>query len=180
MLRLLALRKYYCNRCNNKAPCSTGTRLLIQALNRDNVSKPLNIFDYGCSNWRNSTYLSKIFKTRHVVTCDIQKLSKPTIICYPTHLPFKSNSFDIVLLSHILMFLRCKSEWKKVINEIARVCKKFAVVETYHCVGKKEMTIFEKPLEYTREELLETVSSRFYIVKKKLDKKMENLVLLKK
>jgi len=176
--RLFALRKYYCLHCSNKSPRSTGVKLLEQILD-NKLSFEIKLFDYGCSTWRNTKYICSKYRVKYAIRCDITSITKPDIVCYPTHLPFRNKVFNVVLLSHILMFLNNKNEWKVVLNELKRICKKYIVIETFHCKGKSRMKSFEKPLQYTKEELLNLINDlKLRIIKKKIDKLMECLVVV--
>jgi len=123
-------------------------------LRKNGKSEPIRLLDYGCTvrNFRNTQYMMSNFKVKYAVRCDITPESKPDVVCYPTHLPFRDRAFNVVLFSHILMFLENKDEWALVAKELKRVCNGTVMVEVYHCVGKHGMKPEEKPLQFTSRE----------------------------
>lgn len=176
MPRLLALREHYCYRCRNTAVCSTGTRLLVQRCRRY-VREPVKLLDYGCTvrNFRNTQFICEHFRVKYAVRCDVTPASKPDVVCYPTMLPFRDNVFNVVLFSHILMFLESKDEWRQVAAELRRVVNGVVMAEVYHCVGKAGLRPDEKPLQFTSEEFKKWLSEigRVVLYRSGFDGKLE-------
>jgi tellurite methyltransferase len=170
-VRIRVLREEYCNHCNisRRSPRSTGVKLLEGVLDRDGV-KPNVIIDYGCSTWRNSRYLAIKYGS-FVIRVDALRETRPDVVAYPTHMPFRDFSADIVLLTHILMFMNSKDEWPKALGELARVSKGYVVLETYHVKNPKA-------LSYGQQEILALISNNSLVmVKRSLRRDMENIVL---
>lgn len=170
------MRKYYCLRCRNRAPRSTGVRLCEVYLEKLQV---IRLLDYGCSTWRNTRYICEKFgkKVKLAVRCDITPITRPDVVCYPTMLPFRDRVFNVVLFSHILMFLRSKEEWDQALAEIKRVSCRFVVVECYQCKGVPGMAEDEKPLQYTLQELMAKLT-RFFKIRSRVVNKMLHCFLL--
>jgi len=124
-MRIEVLRKEYCAKCRIKAPRSTGVGLLLRVAN----GSTWRVLDYGCSNWRNSKFLEGVGSTS--VRVDAIPDTRPDVVAYPTHMPFRDSSFDVVLFTHIFMFLEEKSEWPRAASELARISRRYLVVETY-------------------------------------------------
>jgi len=69
--RIYALRKYYCFRCPNKSPRSTGIKLLEEYLG--GKLRRLKVIDFGCAPcWRNSKYLTEKYKC-YVIRVDADR-----------------------------------------------------------------------------------------------------------
>jgi len=170
-VRIRVLREEYCNHCNisKRSPRSTGVKLLEGVLDRDGV-KPNVIIDYGCSTWRNSRYLAIKYGS-FVIRVDALRETKPDVVAYPTHMPFRDSSADVVLLTHILMFTNNKGEWPRAIQELTRVSRGYVVLETYHVKNPKA-------LNYEWQEIYElTITNNLSIIRRNLRKDMENVVL---
>jgi SAM-dependent methyltransferase len=155
-MRIKILRDHYCARCPivKRSPRSTGVKLLLSVT--DVRSK--RVLDFGCGNWRNSKYLESL--GAYVVKMDAIPDTKPDVVAYPTHLPFRDKAFDVVLYTHILMFLNSKKEWLTVLDEPRRISRGYLVVETYR-VSHKEA------LKYTVEELNQMLA-KYNIIKRHL------------
>jgi len=106
----------------------------------------LKVLDFGCSNWRNSSYLEELGAAS--VRVDALASTRPEVVAYPTLLPFRDKAFDIVLFTHIFMFLEDKGEWKTAADELMRVSRGFIVVETY-------AVKHPQALKYTPEEVVQ-------------------------
>ena len=170
-IRIKVLRDEYCNHCNisRRSPRSTGVKLLESVLGRDGV-KPSVIIDYGCSTWRNSRYLATKYGS-FVIRVDALRETKPDVVVYPTHMPFRNSSTDVVLLTHILMFMNSREEWPRAIQELARVSRGYVVLETYHVKNPKA-------LNYEWREIHELISTNnLSIIRRNLRRDMENVVL---
>lgn len=122
------------------------------------------VIDYGCSNKRNSIYLKSKFGF-NTVFVDILKESHPDIIAHPTLLPFKNNAADVILFTHILMFLKSFDEVEQALREAVRVAG-IAVIECYHVRNPYA-------LKYTTDEL-ERVIERYFIIKRRYIKRNEH------
>jgi Methyltransferase domain. len=137
-----------------RSPRSTGVKLLLGVT--DVRSK--RVLDFGCGNWRNSKYLESL--GAYAVRMDAIPDTKPDVVAYPTHLPFRDKAFDVVLYTHVLMFLNSKKEWLAVLDEPRRISRGYLVVETYR-VSHKEA------LKYTVEELNQMLA-KYNITKRHL------------
>ena len=163
-IRLPLLRSTYCSRCNIRAPRSTGIKLAEKYLKRGG-----KFLDYGCSTWRNSSYLQQVLEMDNI-RVDISPESKPNVVAYPTALPFRSKSIDVVALTHVLMFLM---NWEELINalkELDRISRDLGVVEMYHV--KKANS-----LEFKNEDVLDLLTNSFSILAKVVRKDMLNVVV---
>lgn len=90
---------------------------------------PRNVLEIGVGNKTVSDYLKKI--GIKVVTCDFDKLLKPDIIANVLNLPFKKNSFDVVLCAEVLEHLPF-TDLPKALGEIHRVVKSHLVITLPH------------------------------------------------
>lgn len=163
--RIYALRKYYCFRCPNKSPRSTGIKLLEEYLG--GKLRRLKVIDFGCAPcWRNSKYLTEKYKC-YVIRVDAVLETRPDVVAYPTHLPFRDNCVDVFVFSHILMFMNRKEEWLQAIQELKRTTRQILVVEVFKCKGRAKMRPEEKPLEFEFDEVKKLLGR---IVKKHEDK----------
>ena len=171
MIRIRVLREEYCNHCNisGRSPRSTGVKLLESVIDREGF-KPRLVIDYGCSTWRNTRYLVGKYGCESI-RVDAIIDTKPDVVAYPTHLPFRDGVADVVLFTHILMFMNSKDEWAGAINELRRVSRRYIVLEAYHVKNPKA-------LKYDRNELMRlTEQGGLRMVRKNIERKMENLVL---
>lgn len=143
-MRIRILREKYCNKCNivKRSKRSTGVKLLLQSIP---TAASLKVIDYGCSNWRNSKYLEQLGAA--TIRVDAIPQTKPDVVAYPTHLPFRDNAADVVLFTHIFMFLEDKTHWHTTATELKRVARKYVVVETY--AVKHPQAIKYTPTEIT-------------------------------
>ncbi len=164
-MRIRVLRQHYCAKCPivKRSPRSTGVKMLLEATK----NPPKRVLDFGCSNWRNSTYLEKI--GAWAVRMDSIPDTKPDVVAYPTHMPFRDRSFDAVLLTHILMFLEDKIHWPVALEEAARVARSHIVVETYKV--KHPLA-----LDYGVDELI-TQLAKWKIVRRNVRRDMQNFVI---
>lgn len=127
-MRIDVLRREYCAGCKiaRRSPRSTGVRLFLE---RAGSPAGLRVLDFGCSNWRNSAYLESLGASS--VRVDAVPYTRPDVVAYPTHLPFRDRAFDVALFTHIFMFLEDKSHWAPAAAELRRISRRYLVVETY-------------------------------------------------
>src|SRR3990167_9093807 len=85
---------------------------------------PQTVLEIGIGNRTVSDYLKKAGVK--VTTCDFDKSLKPDVLADILNLPFKKNSFDVVLCAEVLEHLPFK-KFHRALEEIRRVCKKSAV-----------------------------------------------------
>ncbi len=91
--------------------------------------KPKNILEIGIGNKTVSDYLKKLgFET---VTCDFDKSLKPDVVGNVMKLPFKKNSFDLVLCAEVLEHLPFE-KFPKALREIKRVSRHSVVITLPH------------------------------------------------
>jgi tellurite methyltransferase len=164
-MRIRILRDYYCARCPivKRSPRSTGVRLLLGVTD---VSGR-RVLDFGCSNWRNSKYLESL--GAYAVRMDAIPDTRPDVVAYPTHLPFRDKAFDVVLYTHVLMFLESKNHWPGALKEAARIIREHLVLETY-------AVNHGGAISYTVNELLDLLDG-WEVVRRNVRKDMQNLVL---
>jgi SAM-dependent methyltransferase len=164
-MRIKILRDHYCARCPivKRSPRSTGVKLLLGVTD----VRSWHVLDFGCSNWRNSKYLESL--GAYAVRMDAIPDTKPDVVAYPTHLPFRDKAFDVVLYTHVLMFLESKSHWPSALKEAARVIRKYLVLETYAVNHRGAIS-------YTVDELLGLLDG-WEVVRRNVRKDMQNLVL---
>ncbi len=170
-IRIRVLREEYCNHCNisRRSPRSTGVRLLEEVIDREGF-RPRVIIDYGCSTWRNSKYLASKYGS-FTIRVDALVGTRPDVVAYPTHLPFRDSSADVVLLTHILMFMNSKDEWPEAMSELRRVSRGYIVIETYHVKNPKA-------LKYDYQEIIQLIEgNKLKIIRRNVRQDMENLVL---
>jgi tellurite methyltransferase len=106
-----------------------------------------------------------------VIRVDALRETKPDVVAYPTRMPFRDSSADVVLLTHILMFMNSREEWPRAIQELARVSRDYVVLETYHVKNPKA-------LNYEWQEIHELISTNnLSIIRRNLRRDMENVVL---
>ncbi len=171
MIRIRILREEYCNHCNisGRSPRSTGVKLLEAVIDREGF-RPRLVIDYGCSTWRNSKYLVNKYGCESI-RVDAIIDTKPDVVAYPTHLPFRDDVADVVLFTHILMFMNSKDEWQEAISELKRVSRGYVVLETYHVKNPRA-------LRYNYQEVLQLIESNgLKVVRRNVRQDMENLVL---
>lgn len=164
-MRIRILREHYCADCRivRRSPRSTGVKLLLSVADAAGMS----VLDFGCSNWRNSAYLESL--GARAVRMDAIPDTRPDVVAYPTHLPFRDGAFDVVLYTHVLMFLERKEDWPTAVAEAARVAKRYLVLETY-------MVKHPGALRYRVEELFELVRG-LSVVRRNVRWDMQNLVI---
>ena len=164
-MRIRVLREEYCARCPfvKRSPRSTGVRMFLEVYKE----RGGRVLDFGCSNWRNSRFLEGL--GFYAVRMDAMADTRPDVVAYPTHMPFRDKAFDAVLLTHVLMFLEDKSHWGPALQEAARCSRGYVVVETYHVKNGKA-------LRYTNEELVEALAA-FSVVRRNVRPDMQNFVL---
>ena len=90
---------------------------------------PRNVLEIGVGNKTVSDYLKKT--GIKVVTCDFDKSLKPDIIANVLNLPFKKNSFDVVLCAEVLEHLPFKN-FPRALAQIHKVTLKAAVITVPH------------------------------------------------
>ncbi|OGD91360.1 hypothetical protein A3D81_01000 [Candidatus Curtissbacteria bacterium RIFCSPHIGHO2_02_FULL_40_17] len=90
---------------------------------------PETVLEIGVGNKTVSDYLKKI--GLNVKTCDFDKSLKPDVVGDVLDLPFKGDSFDVVLCAQVLEHLP-PVKFTKALGEIYRVCKKAAVITLPH------------------------------------------------
>ena len=172
MIRIRILREEYCNHCNisRRSPRSTGVKLLESIIDKEGF-KPRLVVDYGCSTWRNTKYLVNKYNCESIRVDAISE-TKPDVVAYPTYLPFRDNVVDVILFTHILMFMNNKNEWPRVISELRRISRRYIVLEAYHVKNPKA-------LKYDYNELMQLIGqSGLRIVRRNVRQDMENLVLI--
>lgn len=91
--------------------------------------KPKNILEVGVGNRTVSDHLKKI--GIKVTTCDIDKSLKPDVVASILNLPFKNDSFDVILCAEVLEHLPFR-DFQKSLKELQRVCKKAVVITLPH------------------------------------------------
>ncbi|MEM4438738.1 MAG: methyltransferase domain-containing protein [Pyrobaculum sp.] len=109
------------------------------------IGLPKRVMDFGCSNWRNSKFLESL--GAYVVRVDALPETRPDVVAYPTHLPFRDGALDAVLFTHIFMFLNDKSEWQAVAEELKRIAKEYLVIETYAVKHKDALKFQPREIE---------------------------------
>lgn len=164
-MRIRVLRQHYCARCNivKRSPRSTGVKLLLSVTD----VKTKRVLDFGCGNWRNSQFLEG--QGSYVVKIDAIPDTKPDLVAYPTHLPFRQGAFHIALYTHTLMFLEDKTHWPKALEEAARVTREYLVLETYHVKHSQA-------LKYTVDDLLKLLA-KWELVRRNTRRDMQNFVI---
>lgn len=90
---------------------------------------PKTVLEIGIGNKLVSNYLKSI--GINVITCDFDKSLSPDVVANVLRLPFKKNSFDIVLCSEVLEHLPFKY-FLKALRQINRVTKKIAIITLPH------------------------------------------------
>lgn len=93
------------------------------------VLNPKSVLEIGVGNKTVSDYLKKL--NLEVTTCDFDKSLKPDVVANVVNLPFKKNSFDVVLCAEVLEHLPFKN-FTNALKEIYRVCRLGAVVTLPH------------------------------------------------
>lgn len=164
-MRIKILRDYYCSRCPivKRSPRSTGVKMLLQVTKRP----PERVLDFGCTNWRNAKYLESL--GAWVVRVDALPDTRPDVVAYTTHMPFRDKSFNAVLLTHILMFLESKDDWEPTLRELIRISREYIVIETYRVKHKDAIL-------YTIEDLMNLLKS-LTIVRRNVRNDMQNFVI---
>lgn len=89
---------------------------------------PSSVLEIGVGNKTVSDYLKKI--GIKVTTCDFDKNLKPDVVADARKLPFKKDSFDIVLCAEVLEHIPLR-DFKRALEEIKRVGKS-AVITLPH------------------------------------------------
>lgn len=90
---------------------------------------PITILEIGVGNKTVSDYLKKTgFKIK---TLDFDESLKPDFVGDVLNLPFKKDSFDVVLCAEVLEHLPF-TKFKKALKEIRRVCRIGAVITLPH------------------------------------------------
>src|SRR3989344_7590293 len=91
--------------------------------------KPKNVLEIGVGNRTVSDYLKKL--CIRVTTCDFDKNLKPDVIADILNLPFKKNSFDVVLCAEVLEHIPFEN-FSRALAQIHKVTKKAAVITVPH------------------------------------------------
>lgn len=112
---------------------------------------PKNILEIGVGNKTVSNYLKN--QGFSVTTFDLDKELSPDYVGDLRKLPFKDNSFDLIMCCEVLEHLPF-SEFKKVLSEIRRVSKKNAIISipnssktiSFHFKFPGMFFLFHKPL----------------------------------
>lgn len=86
---------------------------------------PKNVLEIGIGNKVVANYIKD--KGIKIITCDIDKNLKPDYVADIRKLPFKDNSFDVVMACEVLEHIPY-TDFKKALKEIKRVSNKFALV----------------------------------------------------
>lgn len=90
---------------------------------------PKSVLEIGSGNKTVSDYLKKVgFK---VTTCDFDTKLKPDIVANILKLPFKSESFDVVLCAEVLEHLPF-TNFVKALREICKVTRNSAIITLPH------------------------------------------------
>jgi len=87
--------------------------------------KPQTVLEIGIGNKVVSDYLKK--SGIKVVMCDKDYHLKPDVVADVLYLPFKKDSFDVILVAEILEHLPF-SKFSKALKEIKRVSKRWIVI----------------------------------------------------
>lgn len=90
---------------------------------------PEKVLEIGVGNKTVSDYLKK--NGIEVITFDFDKDLIPDVVGDVRRIPFKKNSFDIVICAEVLEHLPF-SDVNKALNEIKRVTKKYALITLPH------------------------------------------------
>ncbi len=90
---------------------------------------PRTVLEIGVGNKTVSDHLKN--NGLSVTTCDLDESLNPDVVASVTKLPFKNNSFDMVLCAEVLEHLRF-NQTHKGLKEIYRITKKFAVISLPH------------------------------------------------
>lgn len=93
-----------------------------------NLSKDLNprkILEVGIGNKTVSNYLNQ--EGLNVTTCDLNRKLKPDHIADIRSLPFKENSYDLIIACEVLEHIPWK-ELKQALKELYRVTKRNAII----------------------------------------------------
>lgn len=90
---------------------------------------PKSVLEIGSGNKTVSSYLKKI--GLKITTCDFDKTLEPDVVANVLKLPFKQNTFDVVICAEVLEHLQFKY-FAKALKEIYRVTKKTAIVSLPH------------------------------------------------
>ncbi|KKQ18184.1 MAG: Methyltransferase type 11 [Berkelbacteria bacterium GW2011_GWA1_36_9] len=91
--------------------------------------EPQTVLEIGVGNMTVSDYLKKL--GIKITTCDFDKNLKPDVVASVLSLPFKKNSFDVVLCAEVLEHLPFDC-FNKALLEIRRVCKKSTILTLPH------------------------------------------------
>ena len=87
--------------------------------------KSKSVLEIGVGNKSVSDYLTKIgFRVK---TCDLDKSLKPDVVANILNLPFKIDSFDVVLCAEVLEHLPFKN-FSRALSNIHKVSKKYAII----------------------------------------------------
>jgi hypothetical protein len=87
--------------------------------------KPKEILEIGIGNKTVSNYLK--FHNFSVTTCDFDNNLNPDYVADVRHLPFKNDSYELVMACEILEHIPWE-DIKKVLSELHRVTKKHVVI----------------------------------------------------
>lgn len=90
---------------------------------------PISVLEIGVGNKTVSHYLKKM--GFNVTTCDFDKNLEPDVVANILKLPFKLNTFDVVLCAEVLEHLSFK-HFVKALREIYRITKKSAIITLPH------------------------------------------------
>src|SRR3989344_860983 len=90
---------------------------------------PKTVLEIGVGNKVVSDYLKKI--GLKVTTCDFDKNLKPDVVADVLDLPFKKESFDVVLCAEVLEHLPF-GKFSKALKEIHRVTQTSAIITLPH------------------------------------------------
>lgn len=90
---------------------------------------PKKILEVGIGNKLVSDYIRKI--GLNITTCDFDKSLKPDYVGSVHSLPFKNDSFDVILCAEVLEHLPFKN-FNQGLKELYRVSKKFVILTLPH------------------------------------------------
>jgi len=87
--------------------------------------QPKSLLEIGVGNKTVSDYLRKI--GINIKTCDFDKSLKPDVLADILNLPFKRNSFDVVLCAEVLEHIPFEN-FSRALSNIHKVAKHYAVI----------------------------------------------------
>lgn len=104
--------------------------------------KPKNVLEIGTGNKTVANYLKQ--NGIKIETCDFDKNLEPDYVADIRELPFKDNSYDVVIACEILEHIPWE-DVDKALNELHRVSKKYVIISIPYSAANFEF-IFKFPL----------------------------------